>query len=688
MVAILCGQSAYRLLDITRAVLVENARGDSTAYRLLEETGLADFHWKGVARIYGYSSPVPSVDDFVLWLYRKAMNKFDSSTSDALRSIQLDFETLRHDFRLRDTFTALAQRVAADLDIAASIADQDFRELIGGDLFEVIDAKIICDLAEGVSSRTLPQRDVAGWARQRRGTFWFDSYTHVYEAIDAAASFLREVDSLDLSMQSFDDGLTKYAGRWYRIDQRYRQFIYHARLAEHPGPLEALRTTVEGFYSNKYLVKLGDARQAQVDAVVSGGGRWQSPTAISQAWFYRQHVAPVIKGGRKKVCVIVSDALRYEIADELGSRIRREDRYEADLSHLLGVLPSYTQLGMAALLPHESLRHAPGTTSNVLIDGSPSWGLENRNNVLSAVEGVAIKAEKFLKLGRDEARELYKSHQVIYLYHDRIDATGDNAKTEDRVFEAAEDTMSEIIALVKKLANANATNIIVTADHGFLYQDAGLDDSDYLSAQPHGDEILYRARRFTLGTGFKQAPEFTTLTPAQLGLDGDIEVQIPKSINRLRRPGPGSRFVHGGASLQEVVVPVLTINKKRGSDLSQVSVEILPETNAITTGQISIRLYQEAPVSDKVRPRTLRAGIYARETLISNHVETIFDLATTEKRDRYQSVRLVLSRDADQYNNRAVEFRLEEKIPNTNEWRTYRKVIYTLKRSFMSDFDF
>ena len=43
---------------------------------------------------------------------------------------------------------------------------------------------------------------------------------------------------------------------------------------------------------------------------------------------------------------------------------------------------------------------------------------------------------------------------------------------------------------------------------------------------------------------------------------------------------------------------------------------------------------------------------------------------------------MLLSQDANDYNNRAVEFRLEERIPNTNQWRVYAKAMYTLKRSF------
>ncbi len=71
-----------------------------------------------------------------------------------------------------------------------------------------------------------------------------------------------------------------------------------------------------------------------------------------QTSFYRDYIEPLVRDGDKKAVVIISDALRYEVAEELGSRIRQEDRFDASLDAVLGVLPSYTQLGMAALLPH------------------------------------------------------------------------------------------------------------------------------------------------------------------------------------------------------------------------------------------------------------------------------------------------------------------------------------------------
>lgn len=683
MSAVLLAQREHSLLELTRALLIENAAGADVKYRALVDFGLDEFHWKGAAAIYGYTSAYPSVDDFVLWMFQQAVDGFRSERPGGLRNIQLDFASLRNDRRSTDALATLARRAASDLDYANSIEDVTFRDLSGIDLFEEVDRKIISDLARAVAERTVSAREVSDVVRSRQSSIWIDGYRKLYTAIGAAAELIGELTTITLTVTSFDEGLDRYRREWFRIDQRYRQFVFAARTAEHSGPLEALRAEVEKLYANKFLYELGNGWQQQVDAAE----RWRSSVLRPQTAFYAEHVAPIIRDGRKKAVVIISDALRYEVAEELGTRIRQEDRFDASLDAALGVLPSYTQLGMAALLPHKTIGHSK-RGDPVLVDGQRSDGTANRNKVLAAVDGKAIQAEDVLSLSREELRELYAQHQVLYVYHDRIDATGDKARTERQVFEAADDALRELVDLVKRLTNANATNILVTADHGFLFQDTALADSFYLSTLPQGDDVAVTNRRYVLGRGLKDDPAFRTFAPEQVGLDSDLQVQIPKSIHRLRLPGAGSRFVHGGAALQEIVVPVLTINKKRKSDTRLVNVEVLPESDKITTGQLVVKLFQSEPVSEKVQPRTVRAGLFVGETLISNQPELNFDQESTDRRDRYQNAHMLLSQDANEFNNRAVEFRLEERIPNTNQWRTYAKAFYTLKRSFASDFDF
>jgi uncharacterized protein (TIGR02687 family) len=684
MTAVVLGlKDSHSLLEVTRTLLVENSKDIRTKYDALVDYGLDDFYWRGVASIYGYESPTPSVDDFVLWTFRKAIEGFASERPGGLQNIQLDFASLRNDRRSQDALATLAKRAARDLDYAASIEDVSFRDLVSVDLFEETDQKILSDLARAVAERTVTAREVAEVVRARQSSVWIDGYKQLYTAIACASELLAELVSLNLVAQSFDEALERYRREWFRIDQLYRQFTFAYKTYEGPHPLGPLREQVEKRYTNAFVYELGNAWQQKVDEADA----WRSSVLPSQTSFYADYVEPLVRDGDKKAVVIISDALRYEVADELGSRIRQEDRFDASLDAVLGVLPSYTQLGMAALLPHTTLQHSHDAKT-VLADDQPTNGTAFRGKILESVGGSAIQAEDFKALSADERRELYKANRVLYVYHNRIDATGDKPGTERQVFEAVEDSLRDIVDLVKKLANANATNIFITADHGFLFQDEALADSFFLSAKPQGDDIKVVNRRYILGHGLKFDIAFNTFRSAQLGLDGELEVQIPKSIHRLRVPGGGTRFVHGGSTLQEVVVPVLAVNKKRKTDTRLVNVEVWPESDKITTGQVVVRMFQSEPVSDKVQPRTVRAGLYVGETLISNQTELTFDQSSTDKRDRYQSAHMLLSQDANDYNNRAVEFRLEEPIPNTNQWRVYAKAMYTLKRSFASDFDF
>jgi uncharacterized protein (TIGR02687 family) len=306
----------------------------------------------------------------------------------------------------------------------------------------------------------------------------------------------------------------------------------------------------------------------------------------------------------------------------------------------------------------------------------------------------------------DDCRALVRDHDVIYVYHNRIDATGDKRESEERVFEAVEETLQELIRLIKKLTGANANNLLVTSDHGFIYQNRAIDESDYVSGQwsvasgqqengstghqPPATSHFYYDRRFILGKNLAEHPSLHKFTPGQLGLAGEVEVQIPKSINRLRLKGSGSRFVHGGATLQEVVIPVIKINKKRQSDVTAVEVEILRgASSVITSGQLAVTLYQAGPVTDKIQPRVLRAGIYTEaDDLISDSHELTFDLGSDNPREREVQVRFVLTRKADEANGQEVILRLEEKHAGTSHYKEYKSLRYVIRRSFTSDFDF
>jgi uncharacterized protein (TIGR02687 family) len=683
MCQVLLKASGNKLTDITRELLAENAAGKTTKFDDLVAFGLDQFFWDGLASIYKYPSKTPTMDDFILWMFSRAIENFASITPDEFRNIRSDFNSLRYDVRSQEMMTTLATRAAEALDVKSKIDHRDYRELAKVTIFEEVDCKVIVDLAAAVAAQSVTPREVADVVRQRQESLWKAKYAKLYKAIQSASELLAAIAGLPHAIGSADLGFEKYQSDWFRIDQQYRWFTYAYQTADFQKPLEALKSEVDKQYANKYLYDFGGLWQQALEPTED----WKSAALASQAKFFDRHVAPVVKDGRTKMVVIISDGMRYEVAEELTSMIRSEDRFDASLSAVLGSLPSYTQLGMASLLPHSSLELAPDALP-VLADGKPTNGTANRDKILNAVKGHAIAAADVLAMPGDELRDLYKQHQIFYVYHDRIDAAGDKAPTERTVFEAAEESLRELVLLVKKWTNANATNILLTADHGFLYQDTPLEQSYYISEAPHGDAVTNVNRRYVLGRALKPSQSFMKFTSAQLGLVGDIDIQIPKSIHRIPLRGAGTRYVHGGASLQEIVVPVITVNKKRKSDIRPVNVDLMPETDKITTGQLAVKLLQREAVTDKIQARQVRLGLYVGDMSISDQPVLTFDSASDDQRERYQSATLYLTQDADEFNNRPVELRLEEPIPNTTQWRSFSKGNYTIKRSFTTDFDF
>jgi len=682
-----CSCAEPRMDEILERLLAELAEGREEKIKLLQRCNLESFLWEQLKRCYGYESESPGIRDFAIELFKSCyamgLGQAARLTGDAL----VFLKRWRDSIHRQQAFERLSADSAEILGVEQDLQQHDFRLLMDMDYFRLIDQKILSDLVRCAAERTVSAADCAALIRERRQSHWYPDFQHLYEAVDYAAQFMHALDEADLKVNSMSEGIRRYAHSWYRLDQLYRKFIFHARRSGQTSLLEQLSAQVENLYSNNYLLRVNDNWQQVVDAC----RKWDAPPHPLQRRFYEKWVEPFLVS-RKKVFVIISDALRFEVGEELLGLIRQEDRYEAGIEPMLAMLPSYTQLGMAALLPNRELRFADNESAAVMVDGISSQGTANRARILDqaiAGKATAVRAEELLGLNKEACRALIRDHDLVYVYHNRIDATGDKKESEERVFEVAEETLQELLRIIKKLAAANATNLLVTADHGFIYQNRAIDESDFSGAEANGQQILYRDRRFLLGTGLDMHPGLHRFQADEIGLAGGMEVQIPKSINRLRLKGSGSRFVHGGASLQEIVLPVIQINKKRQSDVTSVEVDILRgAASIITSGQLAVAFYQVQPVTEKTQPRQLRAGIYTQSgELISDSHNLIFDLTSENPREREIPVRFVLTRKANEANDQDVILRLDEPLSGTSHYQEYKSVRYLMRRSFTSDFD-
>jgi uncharacterized protein (TIGR02687 family) len=649
----------------------------------LGAAALTELFWKEVERLFGYTAAAPSLRDFAVTLFRGA-NPLDAQA--VLHPHAKVFMQRWKDSQAHCTwFRDWAQQMEKELQIATALGALDERKTLGDcDTFEVFEKFTLHRLCQSFANGAAAA-DLRAVVQQRRGSIWWPQHEHGYAALEQAVELRELLAGAELTMDSVTRGVSRYVTTWWRIDMAYRLCTWNLRRYGQVQVMEQISHWVEKSYVNNFLLPLADRWSDQVRSMET----WECAGVTAQRRFFSHYVQPFLSRGQK-VFVIISDALRYEAASDFAQRLRSANRWTAEVEALFGVLPTYTQLGMAALLPGQQLA-VDAATANVTVDGRSATGTANRREILSLAcdsKATAIQAEDFLELNtKTEGRALMRDHEVIYIFHNVIDKTGDAPSTEAKTFDAVEDAFAELDLIIKKVANINGSNMLLTADHGFLFQqdDVAKDDA---TALPAAGEWTFKNRRFALGRDISPNAKVKIFGSTELGLAGDWSAAFPLSLGRFPLQGSGMRYVHGGISLQEVVVPVVKIHKARADDTGKVEIELLRVPAKITTGQLSIALFQDRPAQGKVLPRTLRVGIFAKDGTSLSEIKTqTFDSKELEARQRETPLLLVLAAAADAFNNRDVDLRLEETVSGTNQIVTYKTHSLKLQKPFTSDFD-
>ncbi len=648
-----------------------------------ESAALVQPFWKEVERLFGYAPATPSLRDFAVSLFRGA-NPLDKSVKihpHAKVFMQRWKDSQAH----KVAFCQWSRKMEKELQIANALGELDERGTVGNnDTFEIFEKFTLHRLCQAFA-KGAASADLRAIMQERRASFWRAEHEHGYAALESAVELRELLAAVDLTVDSLAGGFNRYVASWWKLDLAYRRCMWNLRRYGQVQVMEQITQWVEKSYVNNFLLPLADRWSDQVRGLES----WECPGTIAQRKFFGEYVQPFLAKGQK-VFVIISDGLRYEAAADFAQRLRSANRWTAEVDAVFGVLPSFTQLGMASLLPGRQWGVDPAS-ANVTVDGRSTTGTENRHGILKAScagRAAAIQAEAFLELNtKTEGRTLMKDHDVIYIYQNIIDKTGHSLPTEAKTFDAVEAAFDELDLIIKKVANINGTNMLLTADHGFLFQQDDVSDGD-LTPLPEAAQINYIDRRFVLGRNISPKQSVKVFSSAALALGGDWMAAFPLSLGRFPLQGSGKRYVHGGISLQEVVLPVVKIHKARADDIGEVEVELLRVPAKITTGQLSISLFQDRPAIGKVLPITLRVGIFAKDGTVLSEIKTVtFDSKDAEARQRETTLLLVLSHAADAYNNRDVDLRLEKTLAGTNQLVTYKTHNLLLQKPFTSDFD-
>lgn len=650
IISVLCDLSVPNYEQALRNILMDTLDDVGNRYlKLIKDYFSIDRFWEIIKNKFDYTRDPKSLKTLFMHLSITSLSiSMDVNRLDRIRNFianrnQNDcYVFIDHWMNHKDdikVFEKYVKEVEAELDLRTLITNMEVRHYKDTEIFPIIDRAIIDYIANSVLGDLESYEEYLNLIDLRRTKHFYKKYESIYNVLYYAIQIVRFKNQYthgipkDNALNMFKDYYTSY----YQMDSYYRKFYLAYDTSKKYEFINKLQEKIEYIYTNWYLGGLSAHWSQAVRENLANN--WKISGIKKQQDFYRTNVLERLKNG-ERIFVIISDAMRYEIGVSLSERIEQETLGEIKIEPMLGVVPSITKLGMAALLPHQTL--TIDDTGYVMIDGQRIEGYIARKNYIQSKvdDSIVVKHDDFSNMNLTNKRELFKGKKLIYIYHDKLDSIGDNSPSENQIFKAAEDTLDDLMNTINSIRNElSGTNIFITADHGFLYQRNPLVESDKIASGL--DKPIESKKRYTLSRKRQDVDGQIHLGLSEiLSIESDLNVYVPNGAIRNRIQGPGSNFVHGGASLQEIVVPLIFYKNKRPhqknvTQFEKVKVEYTSQTKRITNKLFSLRFFQNERVMDKRIPVTVEVYFEDYKGNIISNVETIIaDKSTNNPSER------------------------------------------------------
>ena len=665
MLASICRMRTCSFEEVIRVMLTDGELQDNKFLAEIEKYDLLSAFWKLCEQHFGYTDPKPNLEKLLVTMFVTATERqlsgeipqpWKTFVSYKSGNIIAFLDNLSNSVLYRDRYDELSSHVAAGLQVNTALSGYLPENLVDCDTFITVDHIIVKWVMERLiaedTGAKLDRYDIPAICDKRMKMHFGRKTEKTYQLLDSAFHLIEA--GKYVAPEGFKNIIDRYRKQDMLIDQQYRKFYFYCDAMEETGAFETLRSLVENIYTNEYLAKL-------LPKWNEGIQEEHAMTEIPlQRNFYRRHISNV----KERTVVIISDAMRYEVGQELLGRMQDDPKCTARMDVQLSVLPSYTRLGMASLLPHDTLTMTDDF--RVLADDILCDSLSGRQTVLQehVPNSVCVQFDDIKNLKKNDLRDIFTGKQVVYIYHNQIDARGDKANTEDEVFVACEEAIQEIMALIGKInTNANTHHFVVTADHGFIYKRDKITESDKVDfAVGEREDGLGRKiggvsgksafinRRFIVAQRpvVDEGVEFMPMSRVLGNSDTKI-VSYPVSSNVFKVAGGGQNFVHGGSSPQEMLVPVLDIKMERGHmETRPAQITLVSMVQKITNLITTMDFIQSDAVSDTIKPATYKLyfisednekisneNIYVADKRDSDATKRIFRMRFTFKNKKY-----------------------------------------------------
>lgn len=699
MISTLTNQKTSNFEDSLRTILMESLDDENNKYiEKIRKFFSIDILWAIIEKYYGFKSSNRTIKGLLIHLMITTLshsinadklsiyNNFIATHGKSNCLIFVDkWMNHKSDYLVYDKY---AKTIEKEINFSKILSSVNIDEFKNAEIFPSIDRAIILYITNSIGEKLDDVEEYLKLIRLRKSKHFYERFKEIYDALYNLVKMyeFRKTYSSDIPLEKANLMMESYVNKYYLMDSYYRKFYVAYDKSDGNDLMKKLKSIAEDIYTNWFMVELSHNWTKSLS--LDKSEIFEVQGFRKQEDFYNEFIRPKVDNG-ERVFVIISDALRFDVAAEICDRLDIESLGSSNLGVMVSGLPTITKFGMARLLPHKTL----GLKDNgiVEVDGISSGGIEGRNKILKKLvpESSAIDYEDIVSLSKNELRDYAKGKKLFYIYHDSIDAIGDKAASEAYVFDGCEKAIDEISNLVKIIRDRlSGVNIYITTDHGFIYQREKLEEVDKLSKEKI--DFIESKRRYILTHETKDIDGMLRYSIKDVKSEvGNINVYTPNANIRLKTQGAGANFVHGGASLQEVVIPIIEYKNIRYGQSNAKSVEKtkIKLTNTvykITNSIFTLNFFQTEKVEGKIISASV--SVYFVDDMdneISNKETLLGDKTTDNPQERNLSIRFVLkSMNYDRSKNYYLI------IKDSGTGVIYDKIAFVISLGIISDFDF
>ena len=445
----------------------------------------------------------------------------------------------------------------------------------------------------------------------------------VIKFIEQVALYYEKVKTVGtMKLNSPEEYVQKYVDKdngLYLADMFYRHSLeaYHDLITKQ-NPIEQAINDAKNQLDQEYAKLTNVLNLEWLTCVMERDDLFDSLSISKQEDFFNKE-----SNINTKQVVIVSDALRYEVAVELMQELAKE-KHIATLVPYKAMLPTETKYCKTALLPHRNMELQG---AEMVIDGQVLVTTEQRTSHLARYKdgAVCVKYEDVMNGDQTSNRELFK-HPLVYIFHDVIDENS-HPQNPFEIIRSCRTAINQLTALVKRLhATMNVANVVVTADHGFIYNDIRFEEKDKHSIN---EACIEKKTRYYLTESMIQVEGVVKMPLNKVsGISSSkpVYVAVPIGTNRLAAPG-GYNFAHGGAALQEMIIPVIRSRERQTDKTEKVGVSLMSHNLNMVSSRLKFHLIQSEAVSMTVMERKVVCQVFNGDDPVTVEKELLLNSA-------------------------------------------------------------